>query len=128
MAQVKIYGLEAHISIWRRQLSDVIHIAAIEALNIPEAKRFHRFIALKPEDFIFPNDHSERYCIIEVSLFEGRTMAAKRHYIRMLMAGLQALGIAAQDIEITLFETPRHNWGIRGLVADELELNYKVEV
>jgi hypothetical protein len=31
-------------------------------------------------------------------------------------------------IEITLFETPRENWGIRGLPGDELSLNYKVQV
>jgi len=26
-----------------------------------------------------------------------------------------------------MIETPRHNWGIRGLPADELMLEYKVE-
>ena len=38
------------------------------------------------------------------------------------------LELAAADLEITLFETPRHNWGIRGLPGDELELGYKVGV
>ena len=33
-----------------------------------------------------------------------------------------------QDIEITIFETPRHNWGIRGLPGDELTLTYNVNV
>lgn len=28
---------------------------------------------------------------------------------------------------MTFLETPRHNWLIRGLPGDELELNYKVE-
>ena len=37
-------------------------------------------------------------------------------------------GISAQDVEITRSETPRENWGIRGLPGDELGLNYKVEV
>jgi len=31
-------------------------------------------------------------------------------------------------VEITITETPRSNWGIRGLPADELELSYKVDV
>jgi hypothetical protein len=30
-------------------------------------------------------------------------------------------------MKFTITETPRHNWGIRGLPADELTLNYKVE-
>jgi hypothetical protein len=27
-----------------------------------------------------------------------------------------------------IFETPMHNWGIRGKSADELSLNYKINV
>ena len=30
-------------------------------------------------------------------------------------------------IEIVMFELPKHNWGIRGLPGDELNLNYVVE-
>jgi hypothetical protein len=37
-------------------------------------------------------------------------------------------GITPQDLEITIFETPKHNWGFRGLPGDEHTLNYKVEV
>jgi hypothetical protein len=32
------------------------------------------------------------------------------------------------DVEITITETPKYNWGIRGMIGDELKLNYKVEV
>ncbi|GHU70367.1 hypothetical protein FACS189413_10620 [Bacteroidia bacterium] len=31
-------------------------------------------------------------------------------------------------IEISIFETPKHNWGIRGLPGDELQIDYKVNV
>ena len=31
-------------------------------------------------------------------------------------------------VEITIYETPRGNWGIRGVPGDELMLGYKVEV
>ena len=36
--------------------------------------------------------------------------------------------VTAQDLEITIFETPRHNWGFRGLPGDEHALNYRVDV
>jgi hypothetical protein len=39
-----------------------------------------------------------------------------------------ALGISANDVEITVFESPRHCWGIRGKTGDELPLTYRVEV
>ena len=37
-------------------------------------------------------------------------------------------GIEPHSVEITIFETPRHNWGIRGLPGDELPLSYQVNV
>ncbi len=36
--------------------------------------------------------------------------------------------IKNQDLEITIFETPMSNWGIRGFQGDELALHYKVKV
>jgi hypothetical protein len=34
----------------------------------------------------------------------------------------------ASDVESTIFETSKHNWDIRSVPADELGLNYEVEV
>ena len=129
MAQIKIYGLRAHLDQRKQPISDVIHHCAMEALQLPAEKRFHRFIALEPDDFIFPDDRSEQYTIIEISIFEGRSVEAKKSLVRLLFERLHTeLGISPQDVEITIFETPRHNWGIRGQPGDELGLNYKVDV
>jgi len=38
------------------------------------------------------------------------------------------LGIGPVDLEMTIFETPKHNWGFRGLPGDEHALDYKVDV
>lgn len=101
----------------------------MEAFDFPEEKRYHRFIKLSKEDFIFPGTRSENYSIIEISIFEGRSDASKKKLIQLLFERLEKnVNIDKQDIEITIFETPRKNWGIRGFPADELSLNYKVEV
>lgn len=129
MAQIKIYGIDEKLSNRRSAISEAIHSAVIECLNYPVEKRFHRFIGLAREDFLYPGDRSEDYLIIEISMFEGRTRESKKALIRRLFETIaEATGISTQDIEITLFETPKENWGIRGLPADELRLNYKVEV
>ncbi len=129
MAQVKVYGHRGHLDAHRQAISDAIHACAMEALGLPEAKRFHRFIGLDAADFIHPGDRSERYTIIEISMFEGRSVETKRALVRGLFARLESgCGIAPQDVEITIFETPQHNWGIRGLPADELTLDYPVKV
>jgi phenylpyruvate tautomerase PptA (4-oxalocrotonate tautomerase family) len=128
MAQVKIYGLESSLRPVRAKLSDAIHGCLVEALELPADKRFHRFIALEREDFVYPLGRSDRYTILELSMFEGRSVEAKKRLIRLLFDRLAPLGIAAEDLEITISETPRHNWGIRGLPGDELGLTYNVEV
>jgi len=128
MAQVKIFGARAHLSARRQAISDCIHGVACDVLGLPPDKRFHRFLPLDPEDFFHPADRSDAYTVIEISMFEGREAATKRRFLERLMAALSnEVGIAVQDIEITLFETPKANWGIRGQVADKLTLDYKVE-
>ncbi|MBL4868103.1 MAG: tautomerase family protein [Pseudomonadales bacterium] len=129
MAQVKIYGLKSHLGVAKVAISKAIHKSVMSALEYPPEKTFHRFIALDPSEFIYPDDRSEKYIIIEFSMFEGRSIDAKKALINQLYRNIGTeVGISHQDIEITIFETPKENWGIRGMPADELTLGYKVEV
>ncbi|HEY9836530.1 MAG TPA: tautomerase family protein [Vampirovibrionales bacterium] len=128
MAQLKIYGNAAFLAESRNLISDVIHSCVVDALALPQDKRFHRFLPLEKEDFIYPPNRSEKYVIIEVSMFEGRTVETKKKLIHLLFSRLSVqVGIRPVDLEITITETPKHNWGIRGLAGDELNLDYKVE-
>lgn len=130
MSQIKIYGLRSHLDPIKSQLSDVIHSCVVDALQYPIDKRFHRFFPLEPDDYYYPmGERTERYTIIELSMFEGRTVEAKKQLIRLLFNRLdKEFGIGNFDLEITIFETPKYNWGIRGLPGDELNLNYRVNV
>ena len=129
MAQVKIYALASALSGQRERVSSLIHSCLMEAFALPEDKRFHRFFPLEPEDFIFPAGRSARYTILEIHMFGGRSDAAKKRLIQLLFERFRAeLGYDVNDLELTLTETPRVNWGIRGLPGDELGLSYKVEV
>lgn len=129
MAQVKVYGLRSGLAAIRSGLSAAIHESLVEAFELPREKRFQRFIGLKREDFIVPSDRSDQYTIIEISIFEGRSPEAKKRLIQTLYSQVQArAGVAPRDLEITIFETPRANWGIRGKPGDELMLDYKVNV
>lgn len=129
MAQVKVYGLRDTLAGTRPHWSRLIQAALVETLGLPPEKRFQRFIGLDAEDFLFPEDRSYAYTIIEISLFSGRSPQAIKALILKIMADAQtALNILPNDIEITVTETPRHCWGIRGKTGDELELSYKVEI
>lgn len=128
MAQVKIHARRSFIDAHRQTLSDTIHGVMREALGLPQDKRFHRFLALDEADFIHPADRSDGYMAIEILMFEGRSDATKRACLRGLMAAIPAAtGVPVAAVEITIIETPKANWGIRGKVGDELALTYKVE-
>lgn len=129
MAQVKIFGLREHLNPIKERFSEVIHSCVAEAFKLPPDKKFHRFFPMDKEDFQFAPGRTEAYTVIEVSIFEGRSVETKKHLIRLLFERFQKeLRISSQDIEITIFETPKSNWGIRGLPGDELQLNYNVNV
>jgi 4-oxalocrotonate tautomerase family enzyme len=129
MAQVVVYGRRESLDQRRSVLSEAIHGAIMSALEYPPEKKFQRFIALDQSDFIYPEDRGADYTIIEISMFEGRTDAAKRALIVELFTRVEAeAGISPHSLEITITETPKANWGIRGQNAADLALNYRVEV
>lgn len=129
MAQIKIYGIKENLNRIKEKLSDVIHFCVVETLQLSSDKRFHRFFPLDRLDFYYPSDRTGNYTIIEISMFEGRSIEAKKQLISLLFEKIsKEINISVQDLEITIFETPKHNWGIRGKPGDELQLGYKVEV
>ncbi|RZS89359.1 tautomerase-like protein [Motilibacter rhizosphaerae] len=124
--QVKVYA-QVGLRPRRSELSDALHRAAVRAVGLPEDKRFHRFLWFEPEDFLAPPGRTAAYVVVEVLLFEGRSVDAKKRYYAALVEEFAALGIGADDLEVTLVETPRHDWLIRGVPGDELALAYRVE-
>ena len=129
MAQVMIWAHRAALEQRRAALSDAVHGAVMAALDYPADKRFHRFVALDAEDFIHPDDRGADYMIIEISMFEGRSEAAKRTLIAELFERVEReAGVPPQSLEVTITETPKVNWGIRGQNAADLALGYQVDV
>ncbi len=129
MVQVKVYALASNLGMCKPKLSEVVHGCLVDALALPVEKRFQRFFPITADDFIFPADRGNRYTILEIQLFEGRSEAAKKTLIRLLFERFAAeLGYNTNDLEVNLIETPRANWGIRGLPGDELALSYDVKV
>jgi hypothetical protein len=114
MAQVVVWARHEHLDRHRAALSDAIHGAVMAALDYPADKRFHRFVGLADEDFVYPSD---------------RGGEARRRLITELFDRLQQeIGIAPHGVEITITETPRVNWGIRGRNAADLDVGYRVDV
>ncbi|MBY9005930.1 MAG: tautomerase family protein [Candidatus Lokiarchaeota archaeon] len=101
----------------------------VKILGLSQEKKFHRFFNMSRNDFFFPINRSEKYTIIEIIMFKGRSLETKKKLIKSLIERIHnKLEISKIDIEIVIIESPNYNWGIRGVLGDELSLNYKVEV
>lgn len=128
MAQFKIYGHEQFLRDSVEQISDAIHRASMAGLGLPEEKRFHRFLPLEPWQFVAPQDRSGKYIIIELMMFEGRPRDTIESFYTHLLSNLASdCDVTPHDIELVITESPRRNWLIRGLPADELQLNYRLD-
>lgn len=110
-------------------IMNAVYLAQREALQVPEPDRQIRYIEHKPEHFHVPPGRSENYTLVEITLFSGRSLDAKRALYQAITRNLGALGIVPADIFIVLHEVPLENWGIRGGVpASEVDLGFRVDV
>ena len=108
---------------------EAVHSAMREALLIPEHDRQIRYIEYVPEDFQVPPGKTEDYTLVELTIFQGRSMDAKKNLYQAVVRNLGSLGIAPEDVFIVLIESPPENWGVRGGVpASEVDLGFKIEV
>ena len=108
MVQIKVYSLADKLNPIKTELSNVIHTSLIEVLQLIPEKRFHRFFPLDKSDFYYPSDRTNNYLVIEISMFEGRSVETKKELIRLLIKNInEKFNIPIYDIEITIFETPK---------------------
>ena len=108
---------------------DAVQSALREALKIPEGDRTLRLIEHPPSHFAVPPGRGEKFTLIEVTMFSGRSMSAKRTLYQAIVRHLAVLGVQPLDIKVTLIETPPENWGLRGgMPASEIDLGFKIDV
>ena len=108
---------------------DAVQAALREALKIPEGDRTLRLIEHPASHFAVPPGRGEKFTLIEVTMFSGRSMGAKRLLYQAIVRNLAALGVPELDIKITLIEAPPQNWGVRGgKPASEIDLGFRIDV
>src|SRR6266496_1184927 len=111
-----------------RAMIEAVYEALREALKVPEGDRQIRYIEHRPEHFEVPPGKTENYTFVEIIMFPGRSLEAKRHLYQALVRRFGELGIEATDIFIVLHEPPLQNWGIRGIPASEIDLGFNLKV
>ena len=110
---------------------DAVHGALVVAFAIPPRDRHVRLVVHEPHRFaVSPEQHDpERYTLVTVDCFEGRSLEAKRRLYREVVERLAVVGIDPRDVTITLREGPTENWGVRGgRAACDVDLGFTIEV
>lgn len=127
---IVVYGIDKNLNPIKRTLSDVIHSCMQSVLGMPEDKRAHRFVPLSQDNFFYPDGRSDAYTVIEINMMKGRKVETQKLLIKELFNQIEAkVGISPIDIEITIKEQEKYQWGFRGITGDEVaDLKYQVDV
>lgn len=129
MPNVTIEVVDRYSRVEEEALIEAVHAALMKALRIPAWDKTIRLVAHAPHRFAFPPDKTDRYLLIDIDLFTGRSLAAKKALYRALVRNLAVLGVPTDHIKILLRESGAENWGIRGgQPASEVNLGFKVDV
>ena len=127
MPLVKIVIIEGKTEEYKMAIFEGIHQALVKAFKIPDDDRIQRLYEISKENF---DVSSEDFTLIEITIFEGRSIDAKRLLYSSIVDNLsQNPGISSKNILIVLHEVPLVNWGISGgRPASEVDLGFKVDI
>lgn len=129
MPLVKISILNGRSDSEKKRLLDIVHSSLVEAFKIPDHDRIQRIYEFDEHDFEIPNNRSEKYSIIEIVIFPGRSAEAKQKLYKLIFSGLKALDYQDNDATIVLHEPDLDNWGIQGgQSGKEVDLGFDLNV
>jgi phenylpyruvate tautomerase PptA (4-oxalocrotonate tautomerase family) len=109
-------------------LIKAVHDAMEDALKIPVTDRIVRLIVHEPHRFAVDPGKDDRFTLVTIDLFEGRSLKAKSNLYAALVRNLEALGIPANHVKTLLHDLPRENFGVRGVPCSEIDLGFEINV
>ncbi len=113
----------------RRDRLDAVHDALVTALQVPSDDPTVSITEIDPGNVILPGGVGDRYTIVEITMFAGRSMETKRALYTSLCASLTSVGIPLPAVLINIVEVSTDNWGVRGgIPASEVDLGFQVDI
>ncbi len=129
MPLVTITVMKGKSKEFKKAIMAEVHEALVVAFKIPDYDRNQRMIEIEPENFEYPAGTTESFITIEMTVFPGRTLHAKKTLYNEIVARLRKLKVPPSDIFIILHEPPLENWGIRGgYPASEVNIGFGIDV
>jgi hypothetical protein len=108
---------------------DAVHRAVVQALRTPDDEPLARLIEHPTDNYLTPHAAGNRFVRIEIVLFEGRSLDAKRELYRAMVRNLRPFDVPPEDVKVVLIEIPPENVGFRGgQAACDVNLGYALQV
>lgn len=106
-----------------------VHRGVAQALATPAEEPLVRLIAHPATHYLIPHSAGERFTRIEIILFAGRSLDAKRKLYRILVQHLRPFDVPPEEVKIVLIEVSSENVGFRGgQAACDVDLGYELQV
>jgi phenylpyruvate tautomerase PptA (4-oxalocrotonate tautomerase family) len=131
VALARIEILEGRTPQEKRGMVDAVRAALSEALRAPADDPAVRLTEYPRERFSLPSPdrHSDHYTLVEVTMFQGRSMDTKRRLYAEIVRGLGFFDVPANDVVIVLHEPAMENWGVNGgEPASEVDIGFEVDI
>jgi phenylpyruvate tautomerase PptA (4-oxalocrotonate tautomerase family) len=105
----------------RRAIADAIHRALVEAMGVPASDRFQVVAEHAPGALVFPPEYlgiaHRSVVLVQVTLNAGRTLEQKQHLYRRMAELVEAAGVPASDLVVSLVEVGKENWSFGDGIA-----------
>lgn len=105
-----------------------MHSALVESLKIPEDDRIQTLYEHDELNFEIPPYKTKIFTLIEITMFPGRSLEAKRSLYKTITRNLKRLEIEEHDTMIILHEPAMENLGLRGKPGSEINIDFKIDV
>ena len=102
--------------------------ALVDGIRIPQEDRHIRILEYPAGAMAVPDDRGPRATLIEISMFAGRSIEAKRRLYGALQREMTAFGLGPRDLKVVIHDEPRENWGVGGIALSDVEPKFKVDV
>jgi 4-oxalocrotonate tautomerase len=116
MPFVRISLREGKSAAQRAAISEAVHQAMVETINVPADDRFqviteHAGGGLVYDPKYLGIDRGDGFVLIQITLNQGRTVEMKRALYRRIAERLaESPGIRKEDVMVNLVEVPKENW------------------
>ena len=105
MPNATIEVLHRYSQVEEEGIIEAVHAAMVEALQIPPADCAVRLVVHEPIRFAVPPGKSDRFTLVEIDLFSGRSADAKRALYSAVVRNLERYDIPPDHVRILLRES-----------------------